>query len=245
MVIQKRRAKHVGRAGRAGRAAPRPLVVLSALLLAALLFANISLRLFDATLRPMVEGIGVTKAQAIANTSVMRAVEEELAENGVSYSDLVKVETSENGEVRALVCDVVRINQLKSRVSERVQNNLAIDVIKLPIHIGNLISGDLLSGRGPVINLRLIPYGSVLVNISNEFTSAGINQTLHRILLNVTTGISIMMPVSNVSTTVDTTICVAETVIVGRVPEYYTNITDLPDDLGENILNFRNPTSVE
>jgi len=193
----------------------------------------------------MVEGIGIEKAKAIANTSVMCAVEEELAENGISYDDLITVETSESGEVRALVCDIVRINQLKSRISERVQNNLAVDVIKLPIHIGNLISGDLLSGRGPVMNLRLIPYGSVLVNISNEFTSAGINQTLHRILLNVTTGVSIMMPVSSVSATVDTTICVAETVIVGRVPEYYTNITDLPDDLGENILNFPNPNGYE
>ncbi len=238
MVIQKRRAR------RAGRAAPRSLIVLSALLVAVLLFANFSLRLFDSTLRPMVEGIGVQKATAIANTSVMRAVEQELSESGVSYADLVTVETSESGEVRALVCDVVRINQLKSRVSERVQNNLAVDVIRVPIPLGNLFSGDLLSGRGPIINLRLIPYGSVIVNISNEFTSAGINQTLHRILMNVTTGVSIMMPVSSVSATVDTTICVAETVIVGRVPEYYTNITDMPDDVADNILNFHNPLEV-
>ncbi|HWP79241.1 MAG TPA: sporulation protein YunB [Candidatus Acidoferrum sp.] len=210
-----------------------------------LLLSYLSLRFFDATLRPLVEGIGVAKAKAIANTSVMRAVEEELSENGVTYADLVSVETSESGEVRALVCDIVRINQLKSRVSQRVQDNLAVDVVRVPIPIGNLISGDLLSGRGPVINLRLIPYGSVLVNISNEFSSAGINQTLHRILLNITTGVSIMMPVSSVTATVDTTICVAETVIVGRVPEYYTNISDMPQDVEENILNFLNPIPVE
>ncbi|HWQ50563.1 MAG TPA: sporulation protein YunB [Terriglobales bacterium] len=245
MVIQSRRGRGLSLARRPGRAAPRPLIKLSALLLAVLLLAYLSLRFFDATLRPLVEGVGVAKAKAIANTSVMRAVEEELSENGVTYADLVSVETSESGEVRALVCDIVRINQLKSRVSQRVQDNLAVDVVRVPIPIGNLFSGDLLSGRGPVINLRLIPYGSVLVNISNEFSSAGINQTLHRILLNITTGVSIMMPVSSVTATVDTTICVAETVIVGRVPEYYTNISDMPSDVEENILNFLNPIPSE
>ncbi len=235
MIIRSRR-KNVSRRG-----GVNPIFVLVVITVMLLLLTNFILHLSDSVLRPMVEGVGVESAKAIANRSVMLAVEEELTLNGVEYADLVTVETSDTGEVRALVSDIVGINQLKSRVSERVQENLKVDVIRLSVPLGNLIAGELLSGRGPEIDLRLIPYGSVVVDIENEFTSAGINQTLHRIILNVNTGVSIMMPVSNVSTNVVTSICVAETVIVGRVPEYYTNITDLPDDLGESLMNFPNP----
>ena len=78
-----------------------------------------------------------------------------------------------------------------------------------------------LSGRGPSISFKLLPYGSVVVDVANEFTSAGINQTLHRIVLTVSAGLSIVLPLSSVNATVQSGVVVAETIIVGGVPERY------------------------
>ena len=87
--------------------------------------------------------------------------------------------------------------------------------------LGNLIGGDIFSGRGPSISFKLLPYGSVVVDVANEFTSAGINQTLHRIVLTVSAGLSIVLPLSSVNATVQSGVVVAETIIVGGVPERY------------------------
>ena len=194
-------------------------VLLAALM--ALLGLYAGMLLLDVRIKPVIATVGTARAKAIANTSIMQAVEEELKQNGGEYEDLVSIRVGDSGEIRAVMSNIIKINQLKARISERVQENLTIDMIHVSIPLGNLIGGDIFSGRGPLIRFKLPPYGNTVVNVQNEFTSAGINQTLHRIVLTVDAGISIVLPLTSVTTTVTTGVVVAETIIVGEVPERY------------------------
>lgn len=208
-----------------GQGAPLPKKLLLVLLMALLgLFAG--LLLLDVRIKPVISTVGAARAKAVANTSIMRAVEAELKERGGEYEDLVSIRIGEAGEIRAVMSNIVKINRLKARISERVQENLNIDMIHVSIPLGNLVGGDLFSGRGPLIPFKLLPYGNVVVEVDNQFTSAGINQTLHRIVLTVDAGVSIVLPVSSVSTSVTTSVVVAETIIVGEVPERYASFDE-------------------
>ena len=77
---------------------------------------------------------------------------------------------------------------------------------------------------------QILPIGSVDTELSTLFTQSGINQTKLQIILNVTAGVEILMPVSSVESEVTTSICIAEAVIVGDVPNYYTQITQSADE---------------
>ena len=160
-------------------------------------------------------------AKAIANASIMRAVEAELKENADDYKDLISLQKGENGEVSAVMSNIVKINQLKARISERVQENLTLDLIRVSIPLGNLIGGDIFSGRGPGISFKLLPYGNVVVDVSNEFTSAGINQTLHQLNMIVSVDVSVLVMGETDSFTIHSEVVVAETVIIGDVPSTY------------------------
>ncbi|NLT58486.1 MAG: sporulation protein YunB [Clostridiales bacterium] len=223
----------------APRGTRRPLPLqwraLRALALLTALFC-IGFALLDLRIKPVISTIGLARAKALATISITRAVEEEFKENAEDYADLITLQTGKNGEVHAVRSDIVKINRLKARLSERVQHNLTLDMINVPVPLGNLLGGDLLSGRGPLIRFKLLPYGTSVVDVDNQFVSAGINQALHRIVLTVDAGISIVLPVSSVNAHVVTSVVVAETIIVGEVPESYANFEGLHSDAEQIVL---------
>ena len=90
--------------------------------------------------------------------------------------------------------------------------------------MGNLLGSTLLLGRGPLVPVEITMLTSSRVDLKNELISAGINQTKHQIKLDVVIDIDVILPWSTVSTRVDSEILVAETVVVGRVPETYFNV---------------------
>ena len=100
----------------------------------------------------------------------------------------------------------------------------------LSIPIGTLTGSSLLAGRGPTVKVKMQSVGSTTASFRNTFSSAGINQTRHQILLDVTVSVSILLPGFRTSTKVSNEISVAETVIVGSVPENYTYFSTAPDE---------------
>ena len=97
--------------------------------------------------------------------------------------------------------------------------------------IGNLILPELFSGRGPGIPLMVLSISTSDASFRNAFTSAGINQTRHRIILDVDVHVSILLPGLTTYTKVSNEISVAETVIVGGVPDTYTYFSTTPDEI--------------
>jgi len=110
-----------------------------------------------------------------------------------------------------------------------------IDTSTVSIPIGNATGINFLSGKGPKIPLEIIPVGSVSASCGSEFTSAGINQTRHRLTMIVTASVTILLPRDSVTSVVTTEVNIAETVLVGSVPDTYTNIVDTRDLIEQGI----------
>ena len=98
-------------------------------------------------------------------------------------------------------------------------NELNETYIKIPL--GTLFDSEYFAGRGPAISIELCPTQSVYTDISTRFESVGINQTIHSVLLTVTVGIDLVFPTRIVSAECSETVVVAETIIVGPIPDFY------------------------
>jgi sporulation protein YunB len=124
--------------------------------------------------------------------------------------------------------DVGELNRIFSKVTIIIQEELdALEDKKIEIPIGVLTGNSIFSAKGPRISIKVIPAGSVETDFRSEFISAGINQTKHRIYFLVKTKVSIVVPFTNKTTEVTTSIPIAETVIVGDVPQYYMNFENV------------------
>ena len=112
---------------------------------------------------------------------------------------------------------------------------------ELSIPVGTLTGSALLAGRGPRISVRMESVGSSSARFENRFTSAGINQTNHRIVLEVNVSVSILLPGFTTATQVANEVTVAETVIVGAVPDTYpyfgTDAASYREDVKDYVLN--------
>ena len=124
-----------------------------------------------------------------------------------------------------MTTNIVTANKLKSFLALSILTRITnVDGTELGIPVGNLTGISILAGRGPEIRVKVIPIGSVQTELSSQFVSAGINQTQHRIIMEVTSNVDIILPSETVSTTVSVNVVIAETVIVGSVPDSYAEI---------------------
>jgi sporulation protein YunB len=173
-------------------------------------------------IRPIIKSMAEAHARTIGARITSEAINEEIARNNLSYDDLISFEKSENGKISALKTNILNVNKLKSMLSAVILDKLSnMKDINLYIPVGNLLNGEFLSGRGPEIEVILLPVGSVATDITNVFTTAGINQTRHQIMLEVLVSVSIIMPFSVENTDISTSVSIAETIIVGDVPNMY------------------------
>ena len=203
--------------------------------------------LTDQRMRPMVETITSYQAQLFATRAINEAVMEVIAQENAAYGSIISISQGQDGLVSSLSTDMVTINHLKARiteqVSDRLQNNPNNTIL---IPLGTLLGEDLLSGRGPMVSVKVLPVGAVSTDFYNEFSEAGINQTLHQIMLLVQADISAIMPFYNIETKVNTNICIAQTVIVGKVPSAYTDINGDISTLLDQFNNYgvsKNPVA--
>lgn len=173
---------------------------------------------------PMVTEMAIADATDIMRDAANAAIVEIMASGEYDYSELVTLEKGENGNIAALITNMKKINVLQTEVASKVLDNIeALDDIVVNIPLGNITGIAVLSGRGPIIKVKLLAISSVNTSFSNAFTSAGINQTRHQILMNVDIDVGIILPAGTSSETVSIEVVVAETVIVGEVPKTYTD----------------------
>ena len=108
-----------------------------------------------------------------------------------------------------------------AQVVSRVEN---LDTRSLGVPLGALTGMDLFAGAGPDLPVQVLSVASAEGNYRNDFTGAGINQTLHRVMLDLTITAEILLPGGVVETSVSTPVCVAETIIIGQVPQTYLEL---------------------
>lgn len=178
--------------------------------------------LLGARLRPAVATVAKTQAENMVTYFVEETVLSDLNQRSLGYNDFITIQRDSAGTITALTTNMSEMNRLRGSIMACVLERLGeVDVSSVRIPLGNLFGIDFLWGKGPSLHLRAMTVGSVSAEFESEFTSAGVNQTLHRIWLEVRVPLSLILPGEQVDTQACTRVCVAETVIVGQVPEAY------------------------
>lgn len=193
----------------------------------------------DSRIRPIICMITTNQAKLSATRSINNAVIHVISEEDVVYNSIVNIQKDEIGEVSSLETDMIVMNRLKSLITNKVSEQLILDAsntVRVPI--GTLLGGQILSGRGPIVEFKVLPVGYVQTETYNNFQSAGINQTLHQIMLKVTASVTAVIPAYTVTTDVTTNLCIAQTIIVGKVPTAFTDINGEKSDLIGQINDY-------
>lgn len=183
------------------------------------------LLLMDLSFRDVIETVNAYECHELVSRVLNEAISDELENEDTDYNKLVTLSTNSEGEVISVESNVVNINKLKTGIIRRLEREIArLSSYNLEIPIGTLLGIQLLHGKGFSIGMTVEPVGMASASIISEFVSAGINQTLHRIVIEITTSVESIIPGFSTRVPVTTTVVAAETVIVGRVPDAYTHV---------------------
>lgn len=192
---------------------------------AALVLVCLLLHTLNGRLRPVLETTASSQATNLMTQAIDAAVDNCLQENGMSYSDFVTLETDSAGKVTSITSNTAANSRFKRQVVETVTRQLtAMDSDALSVPLGTLTGQPLLSGVGPSVRVNVDSVGEVTADYNNSFTSAGVNQTLHRVCLDITATVYLFLPGEVLPVSVSSSVCVAETVIVGETPDTYLNL---------------------
>lgn len=193
----------------------------------------------DHRVRPLIQLMAGYQAQLLVTRNINEAVMDVINEEDVVYNTIVSVSKGSDGQVSSISTDMVTMNRLKAEITNQVSEHLEENLTQtISIPVGTLIGGALLSGRGPELEFKVLPSGYVQTSIYNDFQSAGINQTLHRVMLSVRVTVSAIMPLYTVTKDVETNLSIAETMIVGQVPSSYTDINGDMSTLLDQYNNY-------
>ena len=182
-------------------------------------------------MKPIITSMATARVSNTVNRIVASAVDDAIDQGEINYSAMIHLEKDEQGRITALHSNMAEFTRLQTAISDEILQRLSeASVSDLSIPLGSLTGSSLLAGRGPCIRIRMQAVGSANCSFRNAFTAAGINQTKHQVLLNVDVFMSILLPGFTASTKVSNEIAVAETVIVGSVPENYTYFSTAPNE---------------
>ena len=189
-------------------------------------------------LRPMLENLATARCANTVSRIVVAAVNDAVENGWMEYDRLVKFDKDSDGRVTALSSNMAEFNRLQSAIIDTVLEKLSeVTTKELSVPVGTLLGSPFLAGRGPLIRVRMQSVGSSSAHFENAFTSAGINQTKHQIYLVVDVYVSILLPGFSTTTKFSNTYAVAETVIVGSVPDTYTYF-DTREDMSSTAEDF-------
>lgn len=174
--------------------------------------------LVEGTLHSLCEA----KVESIGITVSNKAIDDVM--DGIKYEDLIKFDKDSSGKIIALKSDVVEMNNISSEIATKIQKIYdELEDIYVYVPLGNFTGNSFLAGHGPKIKVKVIPAGTVNTEFKTEFISAGINQTRHRVYLGVECNMRVIAPFATDDIIVENSVTVAETVLIGDVPEFYTN----------------------
>ncbi len=181
--------------------------------------------LFEFKARDLVYNTVDNELEIIAQNAMDNAVLEVLSEYVTDYNDLVIAESSDNAKITSLRTDSKKINMLKAEISNAITENIRQGKrVSVAVPVGAFTGLVLLSYLGPEMPVKMRMDGSCTTDIRSEFTSAGINQTVHHIYLYVEADVSLTCPIIAHETTVITKYELCQTVIVGSTPNMFANV---------------------
>ena len=179
---------------------------------------------FTLYLRPRILSI----SQRFVENEVSMIVDEEIKglmlEEFLSYDKITLIDRDVEGKINSISINSVLINNFANELDINIGNRIDnTDTIKNYVYHTSLVGSDFLSGIGPKIPIRFQPVSVTNADVTHSFEEAGINQTIHTIMLTVSVDVEILLPFSHSIMTVDSQMPIAQTLIVGTVPKTYFN----------------------
>ena len=197
------------------------------ILAAAALLLLAAVLLVQLRLAPYIRELARNQTVNAASNAITEAVAQMLA-NGADFSNVIVLEKDVRGSITALRTDMTQVERLKVEVLEILDGLIGqINTENLGIPLGNVLLPDLFAGTGPVLPVKAVSLTMSNADFFSSFESAGINQTLQTLKVKFTISLTILTTVGYESVDVDSDVMVAQTVIVGSVPDTYVNLGHL------------------
>ena len=166
----------------------------------------------------------LAQTQVINSTSdlINDAIDKQIETGNIQYDRIVYFEKDLDGRVTALKTNMSEVNRLKTDILNIINDEiLDMDTSDLGIHLGSLILPEFLSGKGPQIPVHILTIRNSDASFTSDFREAGINQTLQQLNMHVSVDVSVLVLGQTESFTVSSQVVVAETIIVGQVPDTF------------------------
>jgi len=176
----------------------------------------------DKNIKPTLVAIAEISAKSVTTKAINDTIKSKIKED-IDYENLIFVKYDKDGRVSLMQANTILMNTLAADMALEVQEQLKnLSNTKVRVPLSNAFDRQIL--YLPSIKLEIQPQGSVNVGFATEFEEAGINQTRHRIYLIVSTDIKLIIPLITETINVTTHIPIAETVIIGNVPEQFIHV---------------------
>ena len=189
------------------------------LLLLIAVVAFVLLMLFRIRYHDAIRELSETQVRNSTSDLINDAIDQQIRSGNIQYDRIVYFEKDLEGRITALKTNMTEVNRLKTEILNLINDEiLALDTTDIAIPVGSLIFPEFLSGRGPGIPIQILSIRNSDGAFKSYFTEAGINQTLQQLRMDVSVDVSVLVLGKTESFTVSSQVVVAETIIVGQVP---------------------------
>lgn len=189
-------------------------------------------------MQPVILRFATSVAETVMLNCANQAIVNVLGGGNISYKDIVLLTENSEGYVTSLEIDVLQINNLKSKISNEMSRLISDEErYDISIPIGSFFGNTYTNGFGPDIKLNMQITTTCFVDFSHEFKAAGINQVLHIVNVDIDIKGSFVVIGYNKSISASTTAIAAQTVIVGKTPDAFTNVVESPTDNTGGLIN--------
>lgn len=195
---------------------------LSRLILILAVVSTVLLVFFRVKYHGTIRSLAETQVKNTTSDLINDAIDAQIENGNIQYDRIVYFEKDLNGKITALKTNMSEVNRLKTSILNIINDEiLSMDTTDLGIPIGSLVLPEFASGRGPQIPIQIISISNSDAGFESYFTEAGINQTLQKLTMNIIVDVSILVLGRAESFTVSSEVVVAETIIVGQVPDTF------------------------
>ena len=186
-------------------------------------------------INPIIDTQCVNQAKNIA--TIITNEQSSIVMEKYKYEDLATVIKDDNGKIQMVKLNIIPVNEIISDVAIRVQNELNnVETADMGIRLGSFSGSKLLSYFGPKINIKISCIGNVETDLKSEFKSVGVNQTLHQVYLDIGCEVMVLTPYNTKNEKVKNQVLIAESIIVGEVPNTYYNLDGVDSSSAMKII---------
>lgn len=198
------------------------MIISTAILIAVIFYLN-------NVVNPVIISTSSAKIRSLSQRAVEKVIYQVLNDSSI-YDTLILITRDEDGKIITISSNSATVNMLVLEITDKSQTALAeMGQAGVDIPIGTFSGMPIFTGRGPEINIKLLPIGTIYCKFESTFTSAGINQTNHRIYLRVFSSVSVILPTANQIVDTQTELMISESIIVGEIPDTYLHSTSLDE----------------